>query len=193
MGTVTLGVSIAVPEPFGSGLQRRRLGFGDAAAAGIPTHVTLLPPTEVEAAARPLIEDHLAAIAAAGRPFPLRLSGTGTFRPLTPVVFVRVAEGGRECGRLQERVREKGGPLARELPFPYHPHVTVAHGIAEEAMDRAQAELAGYEAAWTVGGFSLYEQDGAGVWQQRREFRFPAGPAGGPAGSALERAAPEAA
>ncbi len=47
MGTVTLGVSIAVPEPYGSLLQERRAGFGDQAAHGIPTHVTLVPPTEV--------------------------------------------------------------------------------------------------------------------------------------------------
>ncbi|MGC5413367.1 2'-5' RNA ligase family protein, partial [Streptomyces sp. DT225] len=48
MGTVTLGVSIAVPEPYGSLLQERRASFGDPAAHGIPTHVTLLPPTEAE-------------------------------------------------------------------------------------------------------------------------------------------------
>ncbi|MFI7277809.1 2'-5' RNA ligase family protein [Streptomyces sp. NPDC049879] len=172
--TVTLGVSIAVPEPHGSRLQRRRLGFGDAAAAGIPTHVTLLPPTGADEAELPRIEEHLAGVAAAGRPFVMRLSGTGTFRPLTPVVFVRVAEGGTACAGLQAAVRERGGPLARELPYPYHPHVTVAHGIAEDAMDRAQAELAAYEAAWTVTGFSLYEQDASGVWRLCREFRFTA-------------------
>ncbi|KAB8165366.1 2'-5' RNA ligase family protein [Streptomyces sp. 3MP-14] len=182
MGTVTLGVSIAVPEPHGSRLQRCRLGFGDAAAAGIPTHVTLLPPTEVDPDDRPAIEDHLAAIAAAGRPFPMRLCGTGTFRPLSPVVFVRVVEGAAACGWLQERVRDPAGPLARELLFPYHPHVTVAHGIAEEAMDRASAELAGYEAAWEVAGFALYEQDAAGVWALRREFRFAAPASRAPAG-----------
>ncbi|WP_326600667.1 2'-5' RNA ligase family protein [Streptomyces sp. NBC_01803] len=172
MGTVTLGVSIAVPEPHGSLLQRCRLGFGDAAAAGIFTHVTLLPPTEVDAACRPVIDEHLAGIAEAARPFRMRLCGTGTFRPLSPVVYVRVVEGGLACGRLQERVRERGGPLARELQFPYHPHVTVAHGVAESAMDSAQAELADYEAAWTVNGFSLYEQGPDGAWEPRREFRF---------------------
>lgn len=51
MGTVTIGVSIAVPEPHGSLLQERRAGFGDPAACGIPTHVTLLPPTEVDTSA----------------------------------------------------------------------------------------------------------------------------------------------
>ncbi|NEE18013.1 2'-5' RNA ligase family protein, partial [Streptomyces sp. SID7499] len=53
MGTVTLGVSIAVPEPYGSLLQDRRASFGDPAAFGIPTHVTLLPPTEAESADLP--------------------------------------------------------------------------------------------------------------------------------------------
>ncbi|MGK5531233.1 2'-5' RNA ligase family protein [Streptomyces sp. URMC 129] len=172
MGTVTLGVSIAVPEPHGSLLQRCRLGFGDAAAAGIFTHVTLLPPTEVDAASRAVIDEHLAGIAAGARPFRMRLCGTDTFRPLSPVVYLRVVEGGPACGRLQERIRERGGPLARELQFPYHPHVTVAHGVAEGAMDIAQAELADYEAAWTVSGFSLYEQGPGGIWAPRREFRF---------------------
>lgn len=172
MGTVTLGVSIAVPEPYGSLLQERRAGFGDPAAFGIPTHVTLLPPTEVDAAARPAIEHHLAAVAAASRSFPMRLSGTDTFRPLSPVVFVRVVEGGSACGWLQERVRASEGPLIRELQFPYHPHVTIAHGIPEEAMDRAYAELADFEAAWTVGGFALYAQGADCVWRLQREFAF---------------------
>lgn len=172
MGTVTLGVSIAVPEPYGSLLQQRRAGFGDSAAHGIPTHVTLLPPTEVDAACRPEIEEHLAQVAAAGRSFPMRLSGTDTFRPLSPVVFVQIVEGSSACGWLQERIRAEDGPLARDLRFPYHPHVTVAHGIAEEAMDRAYAELADFEAAWTVTGFALYEQGEDCVWRLQREFSF---------------------
>ncbi|WP_030562379.1 2'-5' RNA ligase family protein [Streptomyces aureocirculatus] len=172
MGTVTIGVSIAVPEPHGSLLQELRAGFGDPAAHGIPTHVTLLPPTEVDSGALPVIEQHLSAVAAAGRPFPMRLSGTGTFRPLSPVVFVQVVEGGSACSWLQERVRDSSGPLVRELQFPYHPHVTVAHGIAEEAMDRAYEELSGYEAAWPCTGFALYEQGPDAVWRKLREFAF---------------------
>ncbi|SED44688.1 2'-5' RNA ligase [Streptomyces misionensis] len=185
MGTVTIGVSIAVPEPHGSLLQERRAGFGDAAAYGIPTHVTLLPPTEVPEDALPAVEAHLLQVAAGGRPFPMRLHGTGTFRPLSPVVYVRVAQGAEECALLQQRVREGSGPCARELQFPYHPHVTVAHGIEEAAMDRAFAELAGFEAEWPCTGFALYEQGADGVWRKLREFTFggcvvppQAGPAG---------------
>ncbi|WP_329220399.1 2'-5' RNA ligase family protein [Streptomyces sp. NBC_01485] len=172
MGTVTIGVSIAVPEPHGSLLQERRTGFGDAAAHGIPSHVTLLPPTEVEAGALPAVEAHLVEVAAAGRPFPMRLSGTGTFRPLSPVVFVKVVEGAEVCAWLQHRVRDTSGPLMRELQFPYHPHVTVAHGIDEAALDRAFEELALYEAEWSCAGFSLHEQGPDGVWRKLREYPF---------------------
>jgi 2'-5' RNA ligase len=172
VGTVTIGVSIAVPEPHGTLLQQRRVGFGDAAARGIPTHVTLLPPTEVEEADLPALEAHLARVAAAGRPFPMRLCGTGTFRPLSPVVFVQVVEGAEACARLQRQVRNASGPVARELLFPYHPHVTVAHGIDEAAMDRAYEELADYAAEWPCTGFGLHEQGADGVWRKLRDFPF---------------------
>ncbi|MFG2464267.1 2'-5' RNA ligase family protein [Streptomyces canus] len=172
MGTVTIGVSIAVPEPHGSLLQERRAGFGDAAAHGIPTHVTLLPPTEVADTALPAIEAHLTEVAAVGRPFPMKLSGTGTFRPLSPVVYVRIAQGAEACTWLQKQVRDASGPVARELQFPYHPHVTVAHGIDEAAMDRAFEELAEFEAEWPCTGFALYEQGADGVWRKLREFTF---------------------
>ncbi|MFJ3233406.1 2'-5' RNA ligase family protein [Streptomyces sp. NPDC086787] len=172
MGTVTIGVSITVPEPHGSLLQERRAGFGDPAAHGIPTHVTLLPPTELDAADLPAVEAYLTGVAAAGRPFPMRLSGTGTFRPLSPVVFVQVVQGAEDCNRLQTRVRDTSGPLARDLQFPYHPHVTVAHGIDDAAMDRAFEELAEYRAEWPCTGFALYEQGPDGVWRKLRDFVF---------------------
>ncbi|MEU7020155.1 2'-5' RNA ligase family protein [Streptomyces sp. NPDC046203] len=175
MGTVTLGVSIAVPEPHGSLLQERRAGFGDPAAYGIPTHVTLLPPTEVDTGLLPAIEAHLGGVAALSDPFGMRLEGTGTFRPVSPVVYVRLAEGAGDCDLLQQRIRDEAGPVPRELQFPYHPHVTVAHAIAEEAMDRAFAELSGYEAAWTCRSFALYEQGADAVWRKLYDYEFGSG------------------
>ncbi|WP_404816939.1 2'-5' RNA ligase family protein [Streptomyces thermolineatus] len=185
MGTCTIGVSIAVPEPHGSMLQERRADFGDPQAYAIATHVTLLPPTEVDSADLPSFEEHLARVAAAGSPFLMRLEGTDTFRPLSPVVYVRLVSGAEECTALQAEVRS--GPLRRELQFPYHPHVTVAHGIPEDRMDLAQKELADFTASWTVGGFALYEQGADGVWRLEREYPFAAavparpGPPGSPA------------
>ncbi|MFI5620590.1 2'-5' RNA ligase family protein [Streptomyces sp. NPDC051567] len=181
MGTVTLGVSIAVPEPYASQLQERRAGFGDAAAHCIPTHVTLVPPTEATVDRLPEIRAHLTEVAAAFRPFRMRLAGTGTFRPLSPVVFVQVVEGAVGCTRLQGQVRDARGPLGRELAFPYHPHVTVAHAISEAAMDLAFEDLAGYAAEWACEGFALYEQGSDGVWRKLCEYPFGTGPTGVPA------------
>ncbi|MFR9796336.1 2'-5' RNA ligase family protein [Streptomyces sp. MS06] len=192
MGTVTIGVSIAVPEPHGSLLQQLRAGFGDAAALGIPTHVTLLPPTEVEESDLPAIEAHLTEVAATGRSFPMRLRGTGTFRPLSPVVFVQVVEGAEACTWLQKEVRDASGPVARELQFPYHPHVTVAHGIDEAAMDRAFEELSGYDAGWPCTGFGLYEQGADCVWRKLREFPFGSAVVPSQAGSADRGSIPAA-
>jgi len=172
--TTTIGVSIAVPEPYGRLLQDRRAAFGDLAAYAIPTHVTLLPPTEVARTELPPFRRHLAQVAAQGTAFAMRLHGTDTFRPLSPVVYVRLAEGAGACAELQERVRS--GPVVRDLQFPYHPHVTVAHGIPEPAMDRAQRELADFAAHWTAAGFALYEQGGDGVWRKMRDYPFGAEP-----------------
>jgi len=172
-GVRTIGVAIPIPEPYGGDLQRRRLSFGDPLATAIPTHITLLPPTEMDIRSIPAVEEHLRAIAASEEPFRILLRGTGTFRPVSPVVFVAVSDGIAGCERLQRRVQS--GPLDRELLFPYHPHVTVAHHLPEEAMDRAFKELSGYEAGFGVRGFALYEHGDDAVWRPRREFAFGAG------------------
>ena len=80
-------------------------------------------------AALPAVEEHLAAVAAAHLPFTLHLRGTGTFRPVTQVVFVAVAAGISECELLAAAIRA-APELHREARFPYHPHVTVAQDVA---------------------------------------------------------------
>ncbi|GAA2062616.1 2'-5' RNA ligase family protein [Catenulispora yoronensis] len=167
---VTIGVAVPIPEPFGSELQKWRESFHDPMARAIPTHVTLLPPTEVPRAELPAVEDHLAAAARAGHAFPMLLQGTDTFRPVSPVTFVRVAAGAEQCAATEARVRS--GVLAREARFPYHPHVTVAHELPEEVLGRAQEILAGYEARFLVTGFALYLHGDDGVWRVRRSFPY---------------------
>jgi 2'-5' RNA ligase len=167
---VVIGVSVAVPEPYASAIQDARAGYGDPLARSIPTHVTLLPPTEIGSDALPAVERHLAAAAAGERPFRLLLLGSGTFRPVSPVVFLRVEAGARECRSVEAAVRS--GILARELSFPYHPHVTVAHGVEEKELDRAYTNLRGYRAEFAVTGFSLYRFGADEVWRPLRNFSF---------------------
>jgi 2'-5' RNA ligase len=165
---LTLGVAISVPEPWGAELTGWRERVGDPAADRVFPHVTLLPPTEVPAERMTEIEDHLAATAAAYPPFEIHLSGTGTFRPVSDVVFVVVAAGIAQCEQLEARVRS--GPLARETRFPYHPHVTIAHDIPDEGLDRAYHGLAGFEARFPVDAFTVFEQETGGVWIIRKDF-----------------------
>ena len=170
----TIGVAIPIPEPHGSELQSWREHFGDPLARSIPTHVTLLPPTPVPDDALSEIEAHLRMIAAQTTPFDILLRGTGTFRPASPVVFVALAEGISACELLERRVRS--GPLQhRELEFVYHPHVTVAHHVGEEALAHAFDKLAQYEARFSVWGFSLFEHGSDAVWRPVLDFSFGPG------------------
>ncbi len=164
----TIGVAVALPEPWASELQDYRASVGDATASMIPTHITLVPPTEVDPADLPLIEDHLAKVAGGFEPFRVHLRGTGTFRPVSPVVFVTLVEGISQCEQLADAVRR--GPLGVALDFPYHPHVTVAHHLDDGPLDRAFDDLAGFECQFRVTEFHLYVHDEARGWQPTREF-----------------------
>ena len=168
----TIGVAIPIPDPWGSELQTHREKFGDPLAEAIPTHVTLLPPTVVDADELPRIEAHLLRAADAMSAFEIHLRGTGTFQPVSPVVFVQLASGISGCEALESWVRS--GPLFRDLSFAFHPHVTVAHELPDDVLNHAYASLADYEARFEVLGFSLYEHVD-GRWWPLRDYPF-AGP-----------------
>ncbi len=170
---LVLGVVIDVPEPAAGELRARREQIGDPQAEAIPAHVTLLPPTAVDRAQVRGVEHHLDKVAAALAPFEVRLDGVGTFRPTSPVVYVRVADGGDAFDEAQRAVRT--GPLARDLYFPFHPHVTVAHKLDDAALDRAMNLLDGYRCAFVVEEFVLYEQRPDGAWRPRRRYAFGGG------------------
>ncbi|HYN29645.1 MAG TPA: 2'-5' RNA ligase family protein [Dermatophilaceae bacterium] len=164
----TYGVAIAIPAPWGPALQDHRKRFGDPIAGAIPPHVTLLPPTAVpEAGSGPFVA-HVGRVAAEHPTFDMVLSGTGTFRPVSPVVFVQVSRGISSCERLESAVRS--GPVERRLDFNYHPHVTVAHHLGDAALDRAFEELADFRCAFPVRAIDLYEHCRDDVWRPRRSF-----------------------
>lgn len=169
-GVRTIGVAVAVPEPHSTSLQQHRAAFGDPQAEAIPPHVTLLAPTEVADPDLDLIGKHLRAVASQHSPFFVHLRGTGTFRPVSPVVFVTLVEGISDCEKLEADVRT--GPLAVDTSFNYHPHVTVAHHLPDDKLDAAFAALADFEARFEVNGFWLYEHGSDGVWRPQRRFGF---------------------
>ncbi|MEV1156389.1 2'-5' RNA ligase family protein [Micromonospora chokoriensis] len=167
--TTQIGIAVDIPEPWGGQLTRRRVEAGDPLA--VPAHVTLLGPTEIQTANLAAVERHLAAVAAAHLPFTLHLRGTGTFRPVTQVVFVAVAAGISECELLAAAIAAAPG-LHRQARFPYHPHVTVAQDVAPEALDKVYEDLADFSAMFEVDAFTLFSHSGQARWQPRRDFRL---------------------
>ena len=168
---ITIGVALPIPEPFLGELGAYRERFGDPLAHAIVAHITLVPPTPVaDEAHLEAVIAHLADQAAGMRPFPLVLAGSATFRPVSPVVFVPIVTGEHEVREVERAVRR--GPLERQLQFPYHPHVTVAHALEEQWLDQAEEAMAPYRAEFAVHSLGLFVQDATGVWRQRVEFAF---------------------
>lgn len=164
----TLGVAIAVPEPHATVLSTWRRRVGDPQADLIWPHVTLLPPTPVANSRIDEIEEHLAAAAASRPPFVMHLFGTGTFRPVSPVVFIQIARGVADCEVLEKAIRT--GPLDRPLDFLYHPHVTVAHDVPDDLLDLAYDGLSAFVARFVVDRFTLFERQPDGKWLARTDF-----------------------
>ena len=168
-----IGVSIAVPDPCGPELQRYRVSLGDDEAHLIPTHITLLPPTDLADRHLDDVVAHLDAAAGSLERFRIHLRGTGTFRPVSPVVFVNVVEGISASELLAKSVCS--GPLEVNLEFPYHPHVTIAHHLSEAQLDQAFEELADFECEFEVHHFGLYVHDEERGWTPTHCFALQPG------------------
>lgn len=164
--TGTIGVAIALPEPLATDLRRMRREAGDPHADTVPPHVTFLPPSVVSSAALEPIERHLATVAQRHAPFELHLLGAGTFRPVSQVVFAQVSEGLATCELIASDVCS--GPLAIDRAFPYHPHVTVAHDVADAELDRTYARLSDFDVRVRVSQFTMFEQSTDERWRSRR-------------------------
>lgn len=154
-----------MPDPHRAVLDGYRRGLGDAPAT--PAHITLLPPTDVDDATWSSLPGALEEVAARYGPFGVRLRGSGSFRPVSPVVFVVVVEGISGCERLEADLRTSMPAAQRR--FPYHPHVTIAHDVDEADLDRALADHHDFEAWFEVSSFTLYREHRDG-WRAVREF-----------------------
>ena len=100
----------------------------------------------------------------------MHLRGTGTFRPITEVVFVALAVGISECELLAEAIAaaERDQP-GRPVPVP-----PARDGRPGRAGRRARRGLRGpgrlLGAASTSTAFTLFSHGGEGPWRPRRDF-----------------------
>jgi 2'-5' RNA ligase len=168
MSGMTLGVAIEIPEPFGSAIDTARLGY-EPSMGRMPAHITLLPPVDVDSDVLPGVIDHCAAVASGLAPFDVELHGTGTFQPVSPVVFIALARGISSCESAEARVRT--GLLAVDSRFPYHPHVTLAHDVSDEILARAFEDFTDFRARFTVSQMHLFRLHADG-WHSLQAFAF---------------------
>jgi 2'-5' RNA ligase len=169
-GQIRIGIAIEIPEPYAAELSAARVAADDPLAHFIPPHITLLGPTLLDVEQLDEARAHLARVAAGASPFTVKLRGTATFRPISPVVFVALAQGISECEQLESSVRS--GILDGELRFNYHPHVTIAHEVPDAALDKAFEAMADYSAEFDVDRFYQYEHGDDGIWRPQAAFRL---------------------
>lgn len=163
----SLGVIISMPSTLAAELSAWRESFGGPEAAAIPAHITLVSGRAagswMEAA------DYVREVARSAAPFKISLRGTGTFMPISPVVFLNLVEGVQECVELHEQLL--AGPVEHLLEFDFHPHLTVAHDLDIESMALAEIEMADFSADFLVSSIGLYDYSHGG-WSLREELNL---------------------
>ena len=169
-GMVTIGITLDVPEPYGTQLREARRGFGDPRAEVVPAHITIIPPMDIPADAWPRVAHHIHEVACASSPFVIRLRGTGTFQPVSPVVFISLARGISDCEQLSGALRT--GALKQPLTFAYHPHVAIAQELDEDTLEHAFTSMEDFDVTFMAHGFGVYVHQGDDEWQEIAHVPF---------------------
>ena len=161
-----LGVAVLVPPPLRDEIDGMRRACGDLALGRVPAHITLVPPVNVREDAFGDALTLLRAGASGDRPFALELGPVATFLPDTPVLYLQVGGALEALHRLRDRVFT--APLARDLTWPFVPHVTLAQEHPPERLEAAVAALADFRATLVVDRVHLLEERrddaGARIW-----------------------------
>ncbi|OMH23767.1 hypothetical protein BKD30_10220 [Tersicoccus phoenicis] len=157
----SLGVVITVPGPLAAQLHQWRASFGEPASGLVPPHVTIL--THGLAGDDDPAMTAVAAVATRVEPFTVVLRGAGSFLPRSPVVYLRLTAGARECVELHEGILAAG--IGSAAVFPYHPHVTLAQGVDQQALDEALIRFAGFAATFPARALGVFRA-GETAWEQ---------------------------
>lgn len=167
MPRLRLGVVLLVPPPVEHEVDALRRACGDASLGRVPAHLTLVPPVNVR---EERLGEVLALLRAAGattRPFPLALGPPTTFLPDNPVLYLPVAGDAAPVHQLRDRVFVE--PMARELTWPFVPHVTLVDGGEPDRLEAAVAALADARYEVPVDRVTLLQEqrdeDGTRVWR----------------------------
>ncbi|MEV8143449.1 2'-5' RNA ligase family protein [Specibacter sp. NPDC078709] len=156
---------ISLPPSLAEVLGEKRAMYAGPGTAVVAPHITLVSGRAWESWTA--AEEHVRKVAAEFVPFKLSLRGTGTFEPVSPVVFLNVDDGAADCAALHAKLLE--GPLEHLLEFSFHPHLTIAHALDADTMARAKAEMVDFEAEFEVTSIGLFDYI-EGTWALREEL-----------------------
>lgn len=170
MPKVRLGVALLLPAPLAHEVDGLRRALNDGTLGRVPAHLTLVPPVNVSRERVPEALAVLRAAAAATRPFTITTGAPATFLPDNPVLYLPVEEGDTEVTALRDRVFRE--PLARQLTWPFVPHVTLADEAAPDRIAAARLALADYRCTATFDRLHLLEEGGGRVWRPIADAAF---------------------
>jgi len=100
----------------------------------LAAHLTVLPPRVLQGSELSAVET-LEEVCSQVEPFTVTLGDVETFCPLTPTVFIRVADGAYRMRELHDRLNIKA--LAAQEEWPYMPHLTIVKMGAEPQAQEA--------------------------------------------------------
>lgn len=184
MARVRLGVALLVPPPVDREIDGLRRALGDGALGRIPAHITLVPPVNVSV---DQLGDALAVVrgAAAGtRPLKVELGQPATFLPDNPVIYLPVVTGVEGVTRLRDRVFRP--PLARDLSWPFVPHVTIADDATPERIGAARSALRDYRAEVVFERVHVLQESAGRIWEPIADAELAAPAVVGRGGLPLE-------
>jgi 2'-5' RNA ligase len=99
-----------------------------------PAHLTILPPRKLQGSELSALES-LEVSCSRVEPFDIVLGEVETFVPVTPTVFIRVAQAADRMCELHDRLNV--APLAATEEWPYMPHLTIVKVSSEQLAHQA--------------------------------------------------------
>ncbi|MGB3411451.1 MAG: GNAT family N-acetyltransferase [Microthrixaceae bacterium] len=153
--------------------------FGQPRRERIPPHVTVVPP--INLSEDDLVEARaiLRRVASETKPFQLGFSSLASFAPSAATVHLAVADEGGHLAHIRDQIRS--GPLSREDPREFSPHITLVTSASDEQIQaalmvsQAHTGAAGPLGTWDVDRIFMLEQirsEAGTSWQILAEEPF---------------------
>jgi 2'-5' RNA ligase len=158
-----LGVALLLDPPVSDAVDGLRRAVGDPSLGRIPPHLTLVPPVNVPAAQLGAALARVRAAAASwSEPLQLTLGPPATFLPDNPVLYLEV--GGDLEGLRAVRDAAFTPPLARQLSWPWVPHVTLADSADPQRIAAALVALDRFAVVTLAERVVLLEETRSRAW-----------------------------